>query len=77
MQSHKTHHRMLGRPLVELIGRHLYEVTATASDGQTATAVVAADDEWKARTCLMLVQTTMHLRGQLVTYQVRQLVGAS
>jgi hypothetical protein len=72
----KTRHTAPGRRPVELEGRHLWEVTAT-SDGQTATAVVAADDEWKARTCLMLVQTTMRLRGQLVEYQVRQLAAES
>ena len=69
----KTCHERAGRRTIELEGRHLYEVTAATDDRQTATAIVAADDEWKARTCLMLVQTTMHLRGQFVTYQVRQL----
>lgn len=69
----KTHHRVPGRPLIELVGAHLYEVTATTDDHQIATAVVAADDEWKARTCLMLVQATLRLRGQSVEYQVRQL----
>lgn len=69
----KTCHERPGRRTVELEGRYLYEVTASTDDRQTATAIVAADDEWKARTCLMLVQTTMCLRGQLVTYQIRQL----
>lgn len=70
---HKTHHCAPGRTPIELAGAHLYVVTATTDDLQTAIAVVAADDEWKARTCLMLVQTSMRLRGQIVTYQVRQL----
>ena len=69
----KTHHRGPGRTPIELVGEHLYEVTATTDDRQTATVVVAADDEWKARTRLMLVQTSMRLCGQLVEYQVRQI----
>lgn len=70
----KTRHERPGRRTLELEGHHLYEVTATTDDHQTATVIVAADDEWKARTCLMLVQTTMGpLRGQFVTYKVRQL----
>lgn len=51
-------------------GAHLFDITATTDDGQSARAVIAADDEWKARTRLMLIQTTMKLRGQLVTYTV-------
>lgn len=73
MTLHKTHHCVPGRTPIELVGAHLYVATATTDDRQTAIAIVAADDEWKARTCLMLVQTTMRLRGQLVEYQVRQL----
>jgi hypothetical protein len=69
----KTRHVVPGRRAIELEGQHLWEITATSADGQTATAGVAADDEWKARTCLMAVQTTMRLCGQLVEYQVRQL----
>jgi hypothetical protein len=72
-----TRHVRDGRRPLTLVGAHLFEVTATTSDDQTATAVVAADDEWEARTCLMVVQTTMHLRGQLVTYAVRQLDGGT
>ena len=74
-QPQKTRHDRPGRPALTLVGDHLYEVTAMTSDGQVATAVVAADDEWAARTGLMLVQTTLHLRGQLVTYVVRQIDG--
>jgi len=73
----KTRHERLGLRTIELEGRYLYEVTAKTGDGQTATAVVAADTEGKARTCLMAVQTTMHLRGQLVTFEVRQVGGAA
>jgi len=73
MNTRKTRHVVSSRRTIELEGQHLWEVTATCADGQTATAVVAADDEGKARTCLMAVQTTMHLRGQLVEYQVRRL----
>lgn len=69
----KTCHDRPGRRPIELEGRHLYEVTATTNDRQTATAIVAADDEGKARTALMLVQTTIQLRGQFVTYKVRQI----
>jgi hypothetical protein len=69
----KTRHTRPGRRTIELEGQHLWEITATSADGQIATAVVAADDEWKARTCLMLVQTTMRLCGQLVEYQIRQI----
>ena len=69
----KTSHKGPGGRAIDLEGRHLYKVTASTDDRQTATAIVAADDEWKARTCLMLVQMTMRLRGQLVTYQIRQL----
>ena len=71
--THKTHHCVPGRTPIELVGARLYEVTATTDDRQTATAIVAADDEWKARSCLMLVQTTMRLRGQLVEYRICQL----
>lgn len=73
--THKTRHERAGglRRTIELEGQHLWDVTATTDDGQTATAVVTANDEWKARTCLMLIQTTMRLRGQFVTYRVRQL----
>ena len=73
----KTHHDRSGLPSLTLAGAHLYEVTATASDGQTATAVVAADGEGEARTRLMLVQTTMRLRGQEVTFAFRQLDGGA
>jgi hypothetical protein len=76
-QMHKTHHCVPGRPLIVLVGWHLYEVTAATTDHQTATAVVAADDEWQARARLMLVQTTMHLSGQLVEYRICQLVKES
>lgn len=72
-----TQHARGDRRPLTLVGAHLFEVTATSSDNQTASAVVAADDEWKARTCLMLVQTTMKLAGQLVTYAVRQLDGGA
>jgi hypothetical protein len=76
-QPQKTRHDRPGRPTLTLVGDRLYEVTATTADGQIATAVIAADDEWAARTGLMLVQTTMHLRGQLVTYDVRQIDGGA
>lgn len=70
---HKTHHQGPNRIPIELVGTHLYEVNATTADGQTATAIVAADNEWRARTSFMLVQTAMQLRGQLVAYRIRQL----
>jgi hypothetical protein len=69
----KTCHERPGRRTIELEGRYLYQVTASTNDGQTATSIVAADNEGKARTALMLVQTTMHLRGQFVTYQVHRI----
>ena len=59
-------------PPSTLVGDHLYDVKATTADGQTAQAVVAADDEWAARTGLMLVQTTMKLRGQVVVFVVQK-----
>lgn len=73
--THKTRHERPGSPvpLVELTGAHLWEVTITASDGQIAKGVVAADDERKARRDFMFVQTSLLLRGQHVTYQVRQM----
>src|SRR6185436_3056231 len=54
---HATKHTLEDRRALTFVGKSLFEVAAISSDNQTATAVVAADDEWKARTCLMLVQT--------------------
>lgn len=73
----KTRHDRPGLPSLTLVGDRLYEVTATASDGQTATAIVAADGEREARTGFMIVQTTMRLRGQEVAFSVRQLNGGA
>ena len=71
---HKTTHMLSTGREITLIGARLFDVAAGTMDGQTARATVAADDEWKARTCLMLVQSTMKLRGQFVTYQVNEVL---
>jgi hypothetical protein len=68
----RTEHERGGRPTLAFDGAHLFEVTARTAEAR-AYAVVAADDEWQARTRLMLVQTTLKIHGQEVTFVVRQL----
>jgi hypothetical protein len=70
--EHTTLHQRPGKRPIEFTGSSLFEVTATSSDGQSAKATIAADDDRSACSRIMLVQTTMKLRGQLVTYHVTQ-----
>jgi hypothetical protein len=68
----RTEHERGDRPTVTFDGKYLFEVTARTAQAR-AYAVVAADDEWQARTRLMLVQQTLKVRGQEVSFTVRQL----
>jgi hypothetical protein len=72
MNMHKTTHMLSTGRETTLIGSRLFDVAASTEDGQKARATIAADDEWHARTRLMLVQRTMKLCGQLVTFHVSE-----
>jgi len=67
----KTTHSRLDRPPITFEGDHLFEVVARVEDSQ-AHLVVAADDEWKARSRFMVAETTLKPRGQEVVFAVRK-----
>lgn len=63
-----TKHLLRGKPIV-FTGARVFAVTANTHDGQTESALIAADDEQTARTRLMTIQDTIRLTGQVVNYR--------
>jgi microcompartment protein CcmK/EutM len=70
--KHKTMHTLSTGRTTGLTGSRLFDVAASTKDGQAAREVIAADSEGQATTRLMLVQRSMKLCGQIVTFRVSE-----